>query len=205
MWYITAAAMMLVVSSAFGLSKLRNSGVVKSQLIHRMFDNINLGSLSMSEINTLLARLERTEQPEPVMGAMCYEAMAYPDVAEYICPECGEKTIYSDSRTAFIEWELQGCRRMVDSINALTEFNVSLDETLLCDFCSESIEDEPAVLLRVSSSDSTETVNSVSVLDLRMLESFLQGNLFYTTFNDGEEPLQDYSGRIRELLGVSDI
>ncbi len=204
MWYIVAAVVLLATSGVFGFSRLRNDGAEKSHLFSRVFDRITFESLSMGQINILLARLEIEEPPEAVMGAMCYEAMAYPSVAEYICPVCGEKTIYNDFQTGFIEWELQGCRRMVDSINVFTEFDVSLDETLFCDFCSESSDEEPALLLRVASTDSTETVNRISVHDLRILESFLQGTLYYTTSNNGEQPLQDYSERIRELLGASD-
>ena len=204
MWYIVAAVALLATSGVYGFSRLRNDGAAKSHFADRVFDRITIKSLSMDQINILLAKLEIEEPPEPVMGAMCYEAMAYPLVAEYICPVCGEKTIYNDSQTGFIEWELQGCRRMVDTINEYTEFDISLDETLFCDFCSESSDEEPVLLLRVASTDSTETVNRISIHDLRILESFLQGTLYYTTSNDGQQPLQDYSERIRELLGASD-
>jgi len=46
----------------------------------------------------------------------------------------------------------------------------------------------------------TEVVNTISITDLLMLDSFLQGNLYYTS-NDGEMPLQNNSGRMRELPG----
>ncbi|MCK5116158.1 MAG: hypothetical protein KAR44_06130 [Candidatus Aegiribacteria sp.] len=203
MWYIVAAVALIATSGVYGFSRLRNDGAAKSYLVDRMFDRITLKSLSMDQINILLARLEIEEPPEPVRGAMCYEAMAYPLVAEYICPVCGEKTIYNNSQTGFIEWELQGCRRMVESINEYTEFDISIDETLFCDFCSESSDEEPTLLLRVASTDTTEIVNIVSIHDLRILESFLQGTLYYTTSNDGQQPLLDYSERIRELLGAS--
>ena len=204
MWYIVAAVVLLATSGVYGFSRLRNDVSEKSNPVSRMFDRITVKSLTMDQINILLAKLEIEEPPEPVMGAMCYEAMAYPLVAEYICPVCGEKTIYNDSHTAFIEWELQGCRRMVESINEYTEFEITLDETLFCDFCSDSSDEEPTLLLRAASTDSTETVNRVYIHDLRILESFLQGTLYYTTSNDGQQPLQDYSERIRELLGASD-
>jgi len=202
MWYIVVAAVLLMASGAFGFSRLRNTSQEKSQLVNRIVDRVTFESLTMDQINILLARLEREEAPEPVRGAMCYEIMASPAVSEYVCPICGEKTIYSDQLTAFIEWELQGCRRKADLINEYTEFEVMLDETMFCDFCSNGSGDEPVLYLRVLSSDSTETVNPVSVFDLTILESFLQGNLYYTTFNDGQQPIQEYSDRIRVLLGT---
>ena len=204
MWYIVAAVVLLASSGVYGYSRLRNTGTGKVQLVSRVFDRITFESLSMDQINILLARLEIEEPPEPVRGAMCYEAMAYPLVAEYICPVCGEKTIYNDSQTGFIEWELQACRRIVESLNEYTEFDISLDETLFCDFCSDSTDEDPTLLLRVASTDSTETVNSISIHDLRILDSFLQGNLYYTTSNDGHQPLQGSADRIKELLGISD-
>ncbi len=204
MWYIVAAVVLLASSGVYGYSRLRNDGAVKSHPVSRLFNTIEIKSLTMDQINILLARLEIEEPPEPVRGAMCYEAMAYPLVAEYICPVCGEKTIYNDSQTGFIEWELQACRRMVETLDEYTEFDISLDETLFCDFCSDSTDEDPTLLLRVASTDSTETVNSISMRDLRILDSFLQRNLYYTTANDGHEPLQGSADRIKELLGISD-
>lgn len=92
----------------------------------------------------------------------------------------------------------------MESLNEYTKFDISLDETLFCDFCSDSSDEEPFLLLRVASTDSTVTVNRVSIHDLRILDSFLQGTLYYTTSNDGQQPLQEYSERIRQLLGTSD-
>ncbi|MBN2586125.1 MAG: hypothetical protein JXA64_00130 [Candidatus Fermentibacteraceae bacterium] len=202
MWYIFAAVILIAATSAFGLSRTKGGPPGEYQLLEKVLDRVTLSSLSMEQVNGLLARLQLQEPPEPVMGAMCYEAMAYPAVAEYICPVCGEKTIYDDYNTPFIEWELQGCRRMAEFINGITEFQVTLDERLFCDFCSPDREGDPALLLRVASTDSTETVNSVTVYDLRLLESFLQGRLYYLTENDSQLPLREHADRLRELLGV---
>lgn len=203
MWYILAALLILIVSGLLGYRGKETAGAAKEPVIvSRILQNVDLQSLSMEQIDSLLARLESQEPPEPVMGAMCYEAMAYPDVAEYICPVCGEKTVYSSMNTAFIEWELSGCRRLADSIDSLTEFHVYLDESQFCQACSDSVFEDPDILLVVSPPGEGETVNSVSITDLRMLESFLQGNLYYTTFNDGQQPLQEYAPRLRELLGL---
>lgn len=50
-------------------------------------------TLSVAQVNFLLARLESEEPPTQTMGVMCYEAMILPSVAEYICPVCGDKTL----------------------------------------------------------------------------------------------------------------
>lgn len=205
MWYIAAAAGIVLAGTLAGVVRSRGTGFIKEDNpINRIISSAAMKPLSMQQVNFLLARLEREEPPEPVFGAMCYEMMATPAVAEYICPVCGEKTIYEDFNTEFIEWELQGARRLAESINEATEFSVLLDETLFCDYCSEDPSGEPAMLLRVTDEEGEETVNRVFLTDLRKLESFLQGRLYWLTDNDSQEPLQDDSQRIRQLLGLSE-
>ncbi|GEM_PF-471690 len=210
MWYVAAICAVVLVSAIAGFAKSRPGGTSKSltpfdAVTSATVANImssSVSTVSVEQINTLLARLEATEPPDQVMGAMCYEPMAMPEVAEYICPVCGEKTVYSYTNAAFISWELEGCRRTADSINTHTDFDVVLDERQFCDFCSsDSADEDPSLLLRVIYGDSAEIVSTVDLADLQMLNSFLQGNLYYTTSNDGEMPLQDYSDRMRELLG----
>lgn len=202
MWYILGAVLVVGVSTVLGFGRTGGSGVLKSGSGTGAVVGISFQSLSLAEVDALLDRLESMEPPERVMGAMCYAPMAYPEVAEYVCPVCGEKTLYNGTQCAMIEWELPGMRRMAQSIDSLTDFSVLLDESQFCHFCSDTDADVPATLLRVSTSDSTEVVNRVSSMDLRMLEGFLHGNLYYLTSNDSQEPLRDHSDRIRQLLGL---
>lgn len=210
MWYIAAAGV-IAAGALAGFARSRGNGLPKAPIPGNDMDSetILVGTvqaLSMEEIDFMLARLESEEPPEPVSGAMCYAPMAYPEYAEYICPVCGEKTLFSSSHISLIEWGLPGARRLGESINNNTEFNIVLDETLFCEFCRTGNDQdiEPALLLRVYHEDGSETVNSVSVTDLRMLDSFLQGRLFYITGNDGQMPLQEYTGRMRQLLGIQE-
>jgi len=159
-------------------------------------------SLSMDQIELLLARLEREEPPEPRMGAMCYAPMMIPDSAEYICPACGEKTMYGGGMFAYMNHELEAARRLAESIDAATDFSVVLDESSFCEFCSVHGVGSAVLVLRVVGENGEETSNSVSVDDLRKLDAFLKGSLCWTTSNDGQEPLQRYAGRMRELLGI---
>jgi hypothetical protein len=203
MWYILGAVFLVGVSTAVGFSRTGGTGLQKTGSGPGSILGISFPSLSMEEIDVLLDRLECMEPPERIMGAMCYAPMAYPEVAEYVCPVCGEKTFYSGYLCTLIEWELAGLRRMAGSIDSMTDFSVVLDERQFCHYCSTEEVENPSVLLRVSTSDSTEAVNIVSSMDLRMLESFLRGNLYYLTSNDSQEPLQDHSERLRQLLGLA--
>lgn len=213
MWYVAGVCVVVLLSAAVGLTKNRPELASKSI---RVLDVVTgatsldltpdaIMSLSVAQVNTLLERLENEEAPPATMGAMCYEAMAAPEVADYVCPICGEKTIYNFNQTEFILWELPGCRRMIESMNSHTEFEMTLDETSYCDFCSSQLaEEEPYMLLRVNYEDGREVVNKIHMIDLMRLDAFLQGDLFYLSSNDGQVPLKDSADRLRELLGLEE-
>lgn len=202
--YALILALLLSVAIAFGAVRLRT----KSNTPDPLVDGITLAdieTLSDEQILELLSRLEREPLPDPVMGAMCYGVSMYPEVAEYTCPVCGEKTEYTNSQTQFIEWELQGCRRLFDSISGAAETDLVLDETRFCSFCTPDEHETPSLYLVLTSEDGTVVSNQVSQHDLMVLESFLRGRLYYVTWNDGQEPLQPYAGRIRTLLGIEGV
>lgn len=213
MWYIAGACAVVVLSAVAGFAKGKTEtdaelksinplDALSSSAIAKVIPQ-QLLTLSPAQINILLARLEAEEAPEVTMGAMCYDSIGPPEVAEYVCPVCQEKTFYNFSQSSFIEWELAGCRRMAESINEHTEFEVSLDERLFCDFCLPSTENEnQSLVLRVLRDDEVEILNKVSITDLRMLDSFLQGNLYYMDEYEAQYPIKEFSDRMRELLGV---
>lgn len=201
MWYAAVIIALVIVSTAAGMARNRKNEEarpVTKQIGTGIYSN---RALSRTEINLLLSKLEFNEPPAVVMGAMCYAPMGLPSSADYICPDCGENTVYGSSMTSFIDWELAGCRRMADNINLNTDFDIVLDESLFCDFCSPETAETPILLLRVVNEDGDEIVNRITILDLRMLDSFLHGNLYYFTSNDSQRPLQDYAERMRTLLG----
>lgn len=211
MWYIAGACAVVVLSAVAGFAKSRTDAELKSsKCLDPLFASEvaefmpnQLMTLSPTQINILLARLEAEEAPAITMGAMCYDVAGPPEVAEYVCPICQEKTLYNFSQSAFISWELAGCRRMAESINEHTEFDVSLDERFFCDFCLPNTENEnQSLVLRVLRDDQVEILNKVSITDLRMLDSFLQGNLYYIDEYDAQYPIKEFSDRMRELLGV---
>lgn len=198
MWYLPVLIVVLAAGTAFGFSRIRNS---------KQPADIGTGirstvSLSMDEIGLLLAVLEKEEAPDPVMGAMCYAPTSEPESAEYICPVCGEKTVYNNYQTWFLGRELYEARRLAELIDDSTEFSVVLDETLYCDYCSEEDGTDPSLVLRVTNDDGLETANRVTLTDLRMLDSFLQGRLYWVTSNDGQQPLREHGERMAELLGI---
>jgi hypothetical protein len=199
--YAILIALVLLVATALGAVRQRAKQDNANTIPGTGIELSDLGSISWEEVEVLLDRLETREPPEVVYGAMCYEMVAAPSVAEYVCPVCGEKTQYTDSDTWFIEYELQGCRRLFDEIAGAADMDIELDETRMCSYCTDADSAEAAIYLKVTLEDGTVLSNRVSEFDLRLLDSFFKGRLFYYTSTDGQEPLQPYAGRIRELLG----
>ncbi len=200
MWYIVAAVAGIALTGAVaGTIRTRSSGGSSMPL-----NADSIRKLSLDEINLLLARLENEEAPEVVQGAMCYRVAGPPSVAEYICPVCGEKTIYDDDQTGFIEFRLETARRLAESINTSTEFDVILDEALYCSHCSEASTENACLILRVRTAEGEDISNTVSVTDLRMLDSFLKGELSWVTETDSRIPLRENADRMRRLLGLSE-
>lgn len=210
MWIYAGVALIVAAGAAAGITRSkalrRSCALPLDALTGASMMTEDVVSLSSSQIDFMLARLEREEAPEPVFGAMCYEMMAAPSVAEYICPICGEKTVYMDeyTQTAFISWELDGARRLAESIDAMTDLDIVLDETLYCSSCCAEEVEDPYLVLRVIHENGDTFENRVSLTDLRKLDSFLRGRLYWLTDNDSQEPLKDDADRIRELLGFEE-
>jgi predicted RNA-binding Zn-ribbon protein involved in translation (DUF1610 family) len=155
-----------------------------------------------TDIEKMLKRIETKKAPEAKMGAMCYSMAAPPDRAEYVCPTCGEKTLYSSDQARFVAWDLQSCRREFASIRKSTELLLSLDESSYCKHCDPDAK-KPQLKLSVTyEGGKVHTVSPVTEYDLRLLRDFLKGRLSYETFNEGSRPLQESTSRLRALLGV---
>jgi len=200
--YAVILALLLTVAAAFGAVRLRTKQGNAVSVPGIDVGLADLGSISWDEVEILLDRLESEKLPEAVMGAMCYGAAMYPEVAEYTCPVCGEKTEYTNNQTQFIEWELQGCRRLFDSISGAAEMDLVLDETRFCSFCTPAEGETPSLYLSLTREDGTVVSSQIGQHDLMILESFLRGRLYYVTWNDGQEPLKPHADRIRTLLGI---
>ena len=158
-------------------------------------------SMSRDEVSRLLERIAGEKEPEFVMGAMCYAVMAMPEVAEYVCPVCGEKTVYGSEHAATIQWGLSTARSIVDAIRSSSELDVVLDESGFCSRCApDSV--EPGLRLVVTYEDGTTSVAGVTSDDLRMLAGVLSGELYYLTSNDSRSPLAPNIERMRSILGI---
>ena len=163
------------------------------------------GPGSRADIAARLKKLADAPPPKELsMGAMCYEMMAPPDRAEYVCPDCGEKTLYATAdgdRDApqFISWTLPACRETVKTVRDLT---LVLDESGYCAKCSPDAK-KPTLALVVKYPDGTEhRTENVTAEDLIVLREFASGALKHDGGQQGEKPLKKWLPRLRQLLGT---
>jgi hypothetical protein len=159
----------------------------------------SIKGLSGDELDSLLTRLKVDEAPEPTLGAMCYDMAMPARVTEYVCPECGEKTLYEE--WCWLLQELPRSRALFEAVRDSLDISVALDETMLCSHCAPGAEQAYLVLETVSAEGDTVR-NEISQNDLVMLLSFLQGSLYYEDDFGGTFPLQPKAERIAQLLGL---
>ena len=158
----------------------------------------DLKTLNRQQIQKMLQRIATTKPPAPKMGAMCYEMVAPPSRAEYVCPTCGEKTLYTQQQAYRVNGELQDCRRIMKE---MANSAVTLDESAWCRKCQPDVK-EPALVLRLRYDDgTTRTVEKVKSDQLRLLRDFFAGQLLVKGVQDRETPLKEKLGELETLLG----
>jgi len=198
-WLIGLILMISV--SVFAAARSRGPAASPTPVPDKQASARKLLGASVAEVETLLDSIERKDTPEPVMGAMCYEMAACPSVIEYICPVCGERTVYEGGSDLWNVQELFTIRALFDSLAACTDADLLLDETSFCSFCGD-VSTEPAPLLVVDLDDADPCTSVVDADDLRVLIGFFFGKTSYATVNDGSLPLKPELDRIRTLLGL---
>lgn len=164
---------------------------------------VNIKSLSRTQIKNRLSQLKAKPEPKPKMGAMCYKMAAPPERAEYVCPTCGEKTLYRSDMAQFIERSLDACRRKFEHLKEIDGTAFLLDESRLCHKCQPKAESRVLALTVRYPDGKTHTTLSVNELDVQLLCDFMDGKESYTTSNEGEHPLKQALPRLHELLGIS--
>jgi hypothetical protein len=160
-------------------------------------------SMSRAQIEKMLQNLQQQKAPKPTMGAMCYDMAGPPPTADYVCPVCGQKTVYSKD-TSFVTWELGACRREFEPMIKTGDLNMVLDESSFCSNCSPNADKHELVLKITYSDGTTHSAGGINQTDLRMITYFLKGSLSFKGLQDGTEPLKDQIPRLRELLGIED-
>jgi len=169
--------------------------------------------------DTIAERLRMlSASPRPMLirhtAAMCYDMAFPPDRLEYVCPSCGQKTLYAREEQARIETdddppspgrlrakpydlvaELEGCRKAVKDIKGI---HVELDESQFCRKCRPDVS-RPVLLLKVHYGSFCKITPDIRHRDLILLTDFMEGKL---RTSGGYDALVDHMKRLEELLGV---
>jgi hypothetical protein len=159
------------------------------------------GPFTRKHIKEKLIELSKTKGPEVLNpGAMCYEIASPPKRAEYVCPKCGEKTIYTENYVSFINSDILSCRSMVNSLNG---FNAVLDESQFCKRCRPNVK-SPELCFEVKYNDEKEAHKTcgISETDIELVSEFLHGSLAHKGYHGSEEPLKNYIDRLETLLDI---
>jgi hypothetical protein len=171
-------------------------------------------SLDRTAIRAMLKTLADAPAPKDLaLGAMCYDVAPPPSRADYLCPKCGERTLYDNSKAKqdkpyettlveAVEWEIPSCRREFAELRKVAGDTITFDESQFCRKCSPRVA-KPRLVLHFSyGDDKTRDVESIKHDDLRILREFLAGKVKAKGDNEGEAALKDSLPRLQELLGV---
>ncbi|MCX7049653.1 MAG: hypothetical protein NTX50_29725 [Candidatus Sumerlaeota bacterium] len=163
-----------------------------------------MNALSKQQVDKMLNDLLiKDVPPQPRMGAMCYGIMPSPSYdAEYICPVCRERTLYSKSESWRVR-ELDSSRNEARQIKQLSNGAIQLDESRMCKKCARGATPGTLGLTLAYDHATSFTIVPIKSHDLCMLRDFLKGKLSYTTSNDVELPLMNELPRLRYLLGIT--
>jgi hypothetical protein len=163
--------------------------------------------LTREEISERLQKLKESNDPSELkMGAMCYAPRPLPERVEYVCPLCGQKTLYAASGgddVARIEYtiaSLPQCRGLAKQVKGLT---IQLDEKEFCRKCApKSSTPHLWLVVKYPGEKKDYRARDVTVDDLRLINEFLEGKDRHKTSNDGESAMKSHLSRLRTLLGI---
>ena len=164
---------------------------------------------SNAEIGRMLQQVETAPAPAPKMGAMCYAPLPPVTHYEYICPVCGEKTLYAAGTNQFYvpAATIEAFRRARDAAEAAAAkvgAAVALDEKQYCRKCLPDFTNTPQAAVAVTLPDGhVQRTEAIQLQDLWMLRDFFSGKTVLVGGNDSESPLKHDLPRLRELLGMS--
>ncbi len=205
MWYslvlfLVTAALLIGISSCIPGRK-KSAGFTENDSLFFPADTTH-GKSTRQDIETRLKALAESEVPKNLNpGAMCYEMAAPPDYAVYVCPKCGQKTMYARTEYFHIVDEAQECRNAIANIPGL---DLRLEEKNFCHACDPDTTQAPQLNLaiRYKGENQEEIISGVNAEDLALMYEFMNGDKTHAYFNEREEPLKDYLDRLERLLSL---
>ncbi len=209
MWYVLAVIVVFIVTLSLAGSRDAPAAGKDSGGGTAITKTVDRGAARV-DIARKLAKLAASKPPTKLSpGAMCYEVMAPPDRAEYVCPDCGEKTLYATkgqdatpdaaAAIAAMQWQLEGCRRLARQIRGL---DLTLDESAFCRKCTPAGKNPRlSLVVRYADTAKPHRADGISANDLVLIKEFLAGKDKHKSEADWESPLKKHLPRLQFLLG----
>lgn len=209
MEYILTGIVIIIFALLLGFSGARgqsNSNDAKTTVS----SSVEAKSFNRAELKQKLIALSKSPAPtELATGAMCYKPAMPPKSADYTCPKCGEKTLYSIEKIenknegyqiiGTVNVDIPNCRRTIKTIKGI---KITLDESQFCKKCSPDILSPKLVLIIEHEDGKKHTFTGVTNNDLILISEFLSGSDKHKDEGDFETPLKNHVNRLSELLGV---
>jgi hypothetical protein len=119
---------------------------------------------------------------------------------QYICSKCGEKTLYTNQKPQVAGWDIRYMQEIIQNLQKVAGNGITLDDSHLCRKCFPETKG-PEYILKIEYADSKpQIVAGVSPADIAILTDFFSDGRL--GFYHGDKPLEDYTKRLQELLGV---
>jgi hypothetical protein len=176
----------------------------------------DMKTLDRKAIKLLLKNIVNSPAPKNLkQGATCYKTAMPPNRADYICPKCGERTLYDDSS---LDWKqpnahlkahardvllyIPACRREFEQLRKITKDAIVFDESQFCRKCSPNTVN-PKRMLHIFYSDGTKyDFENINSSDLRELHDLFEGKMVTKGENDSEFAMQQCLTQIQKVLGI---
>lgn len=159
----------------------------------------NAGELSRADIDARMKELADKPAPtELAPGASCYKVAMPPNRTEYVCPECGTKTILQNN-TGWRLPNLEFYRKQTEELRKLG-LDIKIDESALCSKCRQEESAANKLQWKIKIDGKERKVN-FKQSDIELLREFLKGNNKIDRGPGGEQPLKNYLPRLNELVG----
>jgi hypothetical protein len=198
--FIVSVALMVGIGSCIPGKSRVNGFTENDSAFYPIDTTTNVASREDVELRLkLLAESSPPANLDP--GAMCYEMSMPPDRVEYVCPVCGEKTLYTTNDMYNEVENAVSCRQYVATIKNL---DLRLEEKNFCRKCDPDTNQSPQVNLYIKykGEEQEERVENISPEGLQLIQEFMSGDKTHSYFNDREEPLKNYVDQIRDLLKI---
>lgn len=133
--------------------------------------------------------------------ATCYKMASNPVRSEYVCPKCGEKTLYN-SYAGIVLRDIPECRRLVKEIK-IKGLNIELDDSEFCKKCNSGIKNpQLSLIVKYSGEKAVHRVKGVAKNDLKLIWEFVEGRDKHFDEKNNQTSLKNHIPRLQELLGV---